>query len=111
MWQVRFLIRATRPRARARQRFSVGPSSMTAVATTSVSPWRPWLASAFATADASTRSISRAAARGVNARTARASGTLRPRMCSATTRALRADVRTHLAWARTVCVSVVAVAT
>jgi hypothetical protein len=27
MWQVRFLIRATRPRARARQRLRVGPSS------------------------------------------------------------------------------------
>src|SRR6476646_6128551 len=51
--------------------------------------------------------MSRAAARGVNASTARASGTLRPRTCSATTRALRADVRTHLAWARTVGMSVV----
>src|SRR5581483_9081722 len=30
MWHVRFLIRLTRPRARARQRFSVGPSSATA---------------------------------------------------------------------------------
>jgi len=27
MWQVGFLIRATRPRARARQRFITGPSS------------------------------------------------------------------------------------
>ena len=27
MWQVRLRMRATRPRARARQRFSVGPSS------------------------------------------------------------------------------------
>ena len=105
MWQVRFLIRATRPRARARQRFSVGPSSTTAAWTTRSSPTRPWFASAFATAEASTFSISRAAARCVNASTARASGTLRPRMCSATTRPLRADIRTHFAWARTVCVS------
>ena len=33
MWQVRLWIRATRPRARARQRFSVGPSSTYAAET------------------------------------------------------------------------------
>src|SRR5207237_9174524 len=48
-------------------------------------------------------STSRAAARGVKASTVRASGTLRPRMCSVTRRALRADVRTHFASARTSC--------
>src|SRR5439155_26221437 len=109
VWHVRFLVRATRPRPRARQRFKVGPSSTTAARTKSASPSSPWFASAFATAEASTFSTSRAAARDVKASTARASGTLRPRMCSATTRALRADVRTHLAWARTVWVSTVAI--
>jgi hypothetical protein len=61
----------------------------------------PWFASAFATAERSTFSTSRAAARCVNASTVRASGTLRPRMCSVTTRAFRADRRTHFASART----------
>src|SRR4029079_2859531 len=109
MWQVRFLIRFTRPRARARQRLSVGPSSAYASSTTSSSPSRPCADSALATAEASTRSISRAAARGVNASTVRASGTVRPRIRSSTSRALRADMRTHRACARTVIgVSVVA---
>ena len=44
--------------------------------------------------------MSIAAARGVNASTVRASGTVRPRMLSSTSRALRADMRTHLACAR-----------
>ena len=56
-------------------------------------------ASAFATAERSTFSISIAAARGVNARIVRASGTVRPRMWSSTIRALRADMRTHFACA------------
>src|SRR4029078_9127832 len=41
MWQVRFLIRFTRPRARARQRLSVGPSSAYVSSTTSSFPWIP----------------------------------------------------------------------
>ena len=41
MWHVRFRIRLTRPRARARQRFIVGPSSTTAAWTTRSSPDRP----------------------------------------------------------------------
>src|SRR3954471_21268407 len=61
----------------------------------------PWFASALATAERSTFSTSRAAARWVKASTVRASGTLRPRMWSATSRALRGDIRTHLATART----------
>jgi hypothetical protein len=44
------------------------------------SPNIPWFASAFATAERSTLSISIAAARSENASTVRASGTLRPRM-------------------------------
>src|SRR3972149_4867733 len=49
--------------------------------------------------------MSRAAARCVNASTVRASGTLRPRTCSRTTRALRAEMPTYFAWARTVLLS------
>ena len=40
-WQVRFLIRFTRPRARGFQRLSVGPSSAYAASTTRSSPSRP----------------------------------------------------------------------
>ena len=94
IWQVRFLIRATRPRARARQRLSVGPEPTVAVRTYSSSPSRPWLASAFATADVSTFSTSRAASRVMKARIVLASGTVRPRICSATSCALRGAVRT-----------------
>src|SRR5215212_8404343 len=103
MWHVRLWMRATRPRARARQRLIVGPSSMYAAETTRSSPlqFRFGCVSAFATAERRTFSISRAAARCVNASTVRASGTLRPRMCSVTTRALRADTRTQRASART----------
>jgi hypothetical protein len=110
MWQVRLRMRATRPRARGRQRFIVGPSSAYAAATKSSSPTRPWLASAFATAERSTFSMSFATARWVNASTVLASGTLRPRRCSVTSRALRADERTHLARARTTCCCCSAVA-
>ena len=106
MWHVGFWIRTARPRARARQRFITGPSSTKAAETIRSSPSRLWLASAFATAERSTFSISRAAARCVNASTVRASGTERPRMCSTTRRALRGDVCTHLATAWTSRVSV-----
>jgi hypothetical protein len=41
----------------------------------------------------------------VNASIVRGLGTLRPRMCSATSRAFRAAQCTHCAWARTVCFS------
>ena len=66
----------------------------------SSSPSRPWADSAFATAERSTFSMSTAAAREVNARIVRASGTLRPRMWSSTSRALRAERRTYFASAR-----------
>src|SRR6266446_5121879 len=101
MWQVRLRIRATRPRARARQRFMTGPPSTYVALTYSRSSAMPWFASAFETADCSTFCSTPAASRDVKARTARASGTLRPRMCSATSRALRGDIRTYLACART----------
>ena len=45
--------------------------------------------------------MSVAAARVLKARIVRASGTVRPRMWSSTSRAFRADVRTHFACART----------
>ncbi len=63
MWHVGLRIRAARPRARARQRFSTGPSSTKAAETMRSSPSRLWFASALATAERSTFSISRAAAR------------------------------------------------
>src|SRR5207245_1490040 len=71
MWHVRLWIRATRPRARARQRFIVGPSSAYAAETTMSSGFRPARStrdSAFATAEFSTFSTSRAIARCENAR-------------------------------------------
>src|SRR5437588_11389481 len=52
-------------------------------------------------ADSSSLLQSRAAARGAKSRIARASSTDLPRMWSQTRRALRADERTYLAWART----------
>src|ERR671923_62078 len=94
-------MRAARPRARGRQRLNIGPSSTYAAETTRSSPRRSWFASALATADLNSFSTSRAAARGVNASTVRASGTLRPRMCSTTRRALRGEIRTHFAAAFT----------
>src|SRR5439155_13263503 len=108
---VRFRMRAARPRARARQRLSTGPSSTKAAFTTRSSPIRLWFASAFATAERSSFSTSRAAARSVNASTVRASGTVRPRMCSTTSRALRGEIRTHFAAARTSCRSTALICT
>jgi hypothetical protein len=52
------------------------------------------LFSAFATAEESTFSTSRAASRVMNARIVRASGTVRPRIWSATIIAFRGAVRT-----------------
>ena len=94
MWQVRLRIRFTRPRARGRQRLSVGPSSATAVRTNRSSTSWPLLFSALAIADASTLPASRAAALVWKARMVVASAADLPRMCSSTRRALRADVRT-----------------
>src|SRR5215207_3906410 len=87
--------------ARGRNRLSVGPSSAYTAAMRRSSPTSSWLCSALATADSSSFAQSFAAARGVKARMARASATSLPRMWSQTSRALRADVRTYLAWART----------
>src|SRR5437868_234427 len=99
------MMRPTRPRARARWRFRVGPSSAKAVTITRSSPFqcRSGRDSAFATADRSTFSTSSATARFENARMVRASGTERPRMRSVTSRALRALECTYFAWARTIC--------
>jgi hypothetical protein len=98
---MRLRICAARPRARGRQRLIVGPSSTYTVFTTRSSPIRLWFASALATAERRSLSISRAAARSLNASIVRASGTVRPRMCSTTSRALRGVIRTHFAAART----------
>src|SRR5579884_1754412 len=61
-------------------------------------------------AEASTLPASRAAARGWKARIAVASAACLPRMCSSTSRALRAEQRTYRACARTVSRSCVATA-
>ena len=105
MWHERFMIGPTRPRARARWRFSVGPSSTYAVTMYRSSPFqcRSGRDSAFATAERSTFSTSSATARVENARIVRASGTERPRMRSVMSRALRALECTYFACARTVC--------
>ena len=66
------------------------------------------LASALATALRSTFSRSRATAFCVKARIVRASGTLRPRIASATSRAFRAETWTYFACARTSSVSMLA---
>src|SRR4051794_35629770 len=94
-------MRVARPMARGRKRLRVGPSSAKAARTFRSSPTSSWLCSALATADSSSLLQSRATARGVKARIARASSTDLPRMWSQTRRALRAEVRTYLAWART----------
>ncbi len=105
MCAVRLRIRIARPRARGCQRFIVTPSSANASSTTRDSSSSPWLLTAFAIAESSTRRMSSAAWRVANRSWTRASATGRPRTCSSTIRALRADVRTHLAWARTSPVS------
>ena len=51
MWQVRLRMRVARPRARGRQRLSVGPSSAKQAETKSSSAGMPLLCSALATAD------------------------------------------------------------
>ena len=101
MWQVRLRMRATRPRARGapalQRRALVGVRGCRRRARRRS---RPWFASAFATAERSTFSMSRATARCVKASTVRASGTLRPRMCSSTSRALRGGRRAPTSPAR-----------
>ena len=66
---------------------------------------RSWFASAFAAADSSVARMSLAAARGVNCSAARACTTDLPRMCTSTTRALRAEPRTKRDCARTRLIS------
>src|SRR5213595_8374 len=87
--------------ARGRNLRMVGPSSACTALTYRSSPTSSWLFSALATAESSSLLQSRAIARGVRARIARASSTDLPRMWSHTSRALRAEDRTYLAWART----------
>src|SRR5687767_10488501 len=91
-------MKKARPIARGCTRFMEGPPSATACTTRRSSRLRIWkLCSALATAERSTFSMSRAAARGVNSRVARASPTGRLRIWSRTSRALRADTRTKRA--------------
>src|SRR3954469_2445016 len=99
--EVRLRMRVARPIARGRNRLSVGPSSATTEWIRSSSPTSSWLFSALEIADSSSLLQAFAAPRDVRARIARAWGTSLPRMWSQTSRALRAEVRTYLAWART----------
>src|SRR6185312_14749127 len=79
-WLVSLRMRVARPMARGRNRLSVGPSSALTANTRSSSPISSWLCSALAIADSSSLLQSRATARGVCARIARASCTDLPRM-------------------------------
>src|SRR5207247_361630 len=83
---------AARPIARGCTRFIEGPPSAMACTTRRSSRLRTWwLCSAFATAERSTFSTRRAAARGVYSSVARASPTDLPRIWSRTSRAFRAE--------------------
>ena len=101
-WLVRLRMRVARPMARGRNRFSVGPSSAYTAWIFRSSPLRSWLFSALATADSSSLRQSSATERGEKARIARASSTLLPLMWSVMSRALRGELRTNFAVARTV---------
>src|SRR6267142_5349984 len=91
-------MKKARPIARGCTRFSDGPPSAMACTTRRSSRLRTWwLCSAFATAERSTFSMRRAAARGVYSRVARASPTDLPRIWSRTRRAFRAETRTNRA--------------
>src|SRR2546421_10879488 len=91
-------MKKARPIARGCTRFSEGPPSAMACTTRRSSRLRTWwLCSAFATAERSTFSMRRAAARGVYSRVARASPTDLPRIWSRTSRAFRAETRTNRA--------------
>src|SRR5262249_35753217 len=97
-WLVRCLIENARPIARGCTRLRTGPPSAYAWTTRRSSRLRTWwLCSAFATAERSTFSTSRAAARGVYSSVASASATALPRIWSRTSRAFRADTRTNRA--------------
>src|SRR5437879_2062359 len=97
-WLVRCLMKKARPIARGCTRFIEGPPSAMACTTRRSSRFRTWwLCSAFATAERSTFSMRRAAARGVYSRVARASPTDLPRIWSRTSRAFRAETRTNRA--------------
>src|SRR5205809_5213465 len=99
-WLDRCRMEKGRPIARGCTRFIEGPPSATASTTRRSSRLRSWwLCSALATAERSTFSTSRAAARGVYSSVASASPTGLPRIWSSTSRAFRADTRTNRALA------------
>ena len=72
MWLVRLSIRVARPRARARQRLIVGPSSTVICEMRMSSAMRSWLFSALAAAESSSLAMLRAAPRGSQSRMASA---------------------------------------
>src|SRR3989440_2058809 len=100
MWQVRLRMRYARPCARGRNRFSVGPSSTYASATSNASGSSRSLFSAFAIALASTLYTGTLAACGANCSTVNACCAGRPRTRLTTRRAFVAEMRTCRATAR-----------
>ncbi len=93
MWLVRLKMLKYMPRARARPRFSVGPSLTMIRLTTRASSFWLKLLVALAAADFTTLPISWAAALGVKSSTTRASLTGMPMTVAATSRALRGGMR------------------
>ena len=99
---MRLRMRVARPMARGRKRLSVGPSSAVTARMRSSSPIE--LVVVLGVGDRGLEQLAPVARRprgACDARIARASSTDLPRMWSQTRRALRADVRTYLACART----------
>src|SRR6201996_3822805 len=99
MWLVRLFIRYPRPRARGRNRLSVGPSSTYARETQSMPRSRPPMWSALAIALASTLPTVSLAACGANWSTACAWSAGSPRIRSTTRRAFIGVTRTYRALA------------
>ena len=93
MWHVRLRTRVARPRARGRNRFSVGPSSAKQATTFSSSGSWASLFWALATADASTLRTTMATSRSAKRSTSSAAPTSRPRIRSSTSRAFDAETR------------------
>src|SRR6266851_80810 len=101
MWLVRLKMLKRRPMARGWPRFNIGPGSTRMSLITRSSRTRLKLFSAFACAERITLATSRAADLGMNEQATSASDTGRLRSVRATSRTLRGEVLTHLAFACT----------
>src|SRR5437763_2780106 len=100
-------MRVARPRARGRQRLSVGPSSAKQAETysSSAATGCSWWCSPLAMADPSTLPTTVAASRSLSRRVSTARSASRPRMRSRTSRTLYGDTRRYRARARNEVVS------